>query len=197
MRLSNASPRLPKLRPRRSLQAPVALQLLDQPPRRPIHDSEVALPQPRIGLVAQATQGAVEAPVGEHQGHRRVRAYVRLGGHPEVLGSVLALRVGYHPWYAPVQHPLAVGLIDREAFALSPSEGFGVPIERPKDELVLGELRDERDVHIEGLPNVAKHVLYALRGPVAHVAPPPSRPCICTLSLTTLNMPPSSPGADF
>src|SRR5215210_3176671 len=170
--LGPARSRRPPLVP--ILQAPVALQLLDQPPRSPLHQLQIALPEPRVGLVADAAQGAVEAPVGEHQWHRRVGAYVRLGCHPEVLGSVLALGVGDHVREAPVEDPLAVGLVDRKARAFSPAEGLGVSLYGPEDESVLGELRDEGDVHIEGLPDVAKHFLYGPGSPLAHCAPPPS-----------------------
>src|SRR5918998_5734271 len=72
------------------LQPPEALQLLDQPSCRPIHEAQVALPQPRVGLVAHAAQRPVEAPVGEHQRHRAVATYTRLRGHPQIPGRVLA-----------------------------------------------------------------------------------------------------------
>jgi hypothetical protein len=40
-----------------------ALQVLDQPARRALHEPQIALPEPRIGRVAHAAQSAVKAPV--------------------------------------------------------------------------------------------------------------------------------------
>ncbi len=39
------------------------LEVFDQPARHPLHDRQVALPEPRVGLVAHAAQRPVEAPV--------------------------------------------------------------------------------------------------------------------------------------
>src|SRR4028119_2032220 len=97
------------------LQPPAALQVLHQPPRRPLHDPEVALPQPRIGLVAHAAQSAVEPPVREHERHGAVGAHVRLAGHPEVPRRILALRVGDQRRDAPAENPLVAGLTGRGA----------------------------------------------------------------------------------
>jgi hypothetical protein len=67
------------------LQLPATLHLQDQPSRRPLHDPEVPLPKPRVGLVAHAAQGALEASVGEHESRRAVAAHVRLACHPKIL----------------------------------------------------------------------------------------------------------------
>ena len=49
---------------------------------------------------------------------------------------------------ATVEHPLAVGVIEWEAFAYSPSERRRISLQHSEDQPVLGELRDEGDVHL-------------------------------------------------
>jgi hypothetical protein len=44
---------------------------------------------------------------------------------------------------SPLEHALAVGLVEREAIAFLPPEGLGVPLELAEDELVRCELREK------------------------------------------------------
>src|SRR5215204_329089 len=140
-----------------------ALYLSAQLAGYPLHESQVALPEPGICFVTRAAQRAVGVPIGEHDRHGHVGAYVCFAGHPQILRQIFAPGVGDHVREPPVEHPLAVGLIEWEAFAFSPPEGARIPLERAEDKLVLGELRDEGDVHLQVLPDHGEQALYLLR----------------------------------
>src|ERR671914_2431830 len=145
------------------LSEPFALKLPAHFAGYSLHEPQVALPEPGIWLVAHAAQRAVGASIREHDRYRGVGAYVRLAGHPEVFRQIFAPGIGNHIGEATVEHPLAVGLLERKAFAFSPPEGFCVPLQRAEDQPVPRELRDERDVHLQGLPYRGKQPLYRLR----------------------------------
>src|SRR5215212_206964 len=145
------------------LPEPFTLYLPAQLAGYPLHETQVALPEPAICFVTHAAQRAVWPPIGEHNRHRHVGAYVRLAGNPQVLRQIFAPGVGDHVREATVEHPLAVGLIEWEAFAFSPPEGPRIPLQRAEDKLVPGELRDEGDVHLQILPDQGEQALYLLR----------------------------------
>jgi hypothetical protein len=73
------------------LSEPFALYLPAQFTGYPLHESQVALPEPGICFVTHAAQRAVWAPIGKHYRHRHVGAYVCLASAPsiEVLGNEL------------------------------------------------------------------------------------------------------------
>src|SRR5215212_11570943 len=129
------------------LSEPFALYLPAQLAGYTFHESQVALPEPGICPVTRAAQRTVWVPIGEHNRHRHVGTYIRLAGHPQVLRQIFAPGVGDHVGEATVEHPLAVGLIEWEAFPYSPPEGPRIPLQGAEDQLVPGELRDEGDVH--------------------------------------------------
>src|ERR687897_2918782 len=145
------------------LSEPFALYLPAQLAGYPLHESQVALPETGIRFVTHATQRAVWAPITEHNRHRYVGAYVCLAYHPQLLRRILPPGVGDHVWQPTVEHPLAVGLIEWDAFAFSPAEGSCIPLQRAEDELVCGELRDEGDVHLQVLPDQGEQAHYRLR----------------------------------
>src|SRR5215213_3413813 len=128
-----------------------------------LHEAQVALPEPGICFVTHTAQRTVWVPIGEHNRHRHVGAYVCLAGHPQVLRRIFAPGVGNHVGEATVEHPLAVRLIEWEAFAFSPPEGLRIPLQGAEDQLVPGELRDEGDVHLQVLPDHGEQALYRLR----------------------------------
>src|ERR671910_592362 len=125
--------------------------------------AQVALPQPGIRFVTHAAQSAVWAPITEHNRHRYVGAYVCLASHPQLLRRLLPPGVGDHVWQPTVEHPLAVGLIEWDAFAFSPAEGSCIPLQRVEDQLVSSELRDEGDVHLQVLPDQGEQAQYRFR----------------------------------
>src|SRR5919112_1619719 len=145
------------------LSEPFALYLPAQFTGYPLHESQVALPEPGICFVTHAAQRAVWTPIGKHNRHSHVGAYVCLASHPQILRQIFAPGVGHHVREATVEHSLAVGLIEWEAFPFSPSEGARIPLQRAEDQLVPGELRDEGDVHLQVLPDQGEQALYLLR----------------------------------
>src|SRR5919112_3105781 len=98
------------------LSEPFALYLPAQFAGYPLHESQLALPEPGIRFVTYAAQSAVRAPIGKYNRHRHVGAYSRLASHPQVLRRIFAPGVGNHVRQTTVEHPLAVGLIEWEAF---------------------------------------------------------------------------------
>src|SRR5215211_8579793 len=106
---------------------PFALYLPAQLAGYPLHEPQVALSETGIRFVTRAAQRAVWTLIGEHNRHRRVGAYVCLAGHPQILRQILTLGVGHHVREPAIEHPLAVGFIEREAFPYSPTEGLRVP----------------------------------------------------------------------
>src|SRR5215203_6399969 len=145
------------------LSKPFALYLPAQFAGYPLHESQVALPEPGICFVTHAAQRAVWAPIREHNRHRHVGAYSRLASHPQVLRRIFASGVVDYVKAATTENPLAVGLIEREAFPFSPPEGSRIPLQHAEDQLVPGELRDEGDVHLQVLPDQGEQAPYLLR----------------------------------
>src|SRR5215212_826785 len=141
---------------------PFALYLPAQLAGYPLHEPQVALYEVGICFVTRAAQRTVGTLIGEHNRHRHVGAYVGLAGHPQILRQIFAPGVGHHVREATVEHPLAVGLIEWEAFAFSPTEGLRVPLQRAEDQPVPGELRDEGYVHLQVLPDHGEQALYLL-----------------------------------
>src|ERR671910_523736 len=149
--------------PRHALTVPTTRRCgLHRLPHYPAR-SPLALPETGIRFMTNATQSAVWAPITEHNRHRHVGTYVCLPSHPQLLRRVLPPGVGDHVRQPTVEHPLAVGLIEWDAFAFSPAEGSRIPLQRAEDQLVCGELRDEGDVHPQVLPDQGEQAHYRLR----------------------------------
>jgi hypothetical protein len=106
----------------------------------PLHESQVALPETGIRFVTHAAQSAVRAPIGKYNRHRYIGAYSRLASHPQLLRRICVPGIGDHVRQPPVEHSLAVGLIEWEAFPFSLPEGPRIPLQRAEDQLVPGEL---------------------------------------------------------
>ena len=152
------------------LQAPplclqlLALYLVGHQAGQDCHEPGVALLQSRLGGVAQAAQGAVDAPIREPQGQPDVGAYAGLAGDLEAADAPVAPGVGYHVGEGALHDPLAEGVLKRHLAAFLPAEGLRVALQGAELHTVLGEPRDEGDVHAQGLPGQPQRALGGVEG---------------------------------
>ena len=99
--------------------------------------------------MTEATQGSVEPPVPEVDGDADVGADVRRPGDREVFHPLVGLRVGNDVRQLPLDHQVAVRLLERNADPPVEAERLGVALGRADLLEAVLDRGDEGDVHPE------------------------------------------------